>query len=191
MTSELFELSDRIITADGRTLVEPAEVSKWLLAGLSSKDITVPELTPELKRLNQLIDEPIEPFAPRPVSLDWSLPDSYKYMNLEEHLIGLASLVKHDELYEKRLVRLAAEIDLFISYGYSDLLRALCYVIDTFKQQGVIWGTGRGSSCSSYLLHLLGLHEVDSVMYDIPITDFIREKSHHAKDHHNSPRRAD
>jgi DNA polymerase III alpha subunit len=40
--------------------------------------------------------------------------------------------------------------------------------------KNIVWGVGRGSSCSSYLLYLLGLHEVDVVKYDVDISDFIR-----------------
>jgi len=50
----------------------------------------------------------------------------------------------------------------------------LIYVLDVMREKKVIWGVGRGSSCSSYLLYLLGLHEVDPVKYDVEFTDFIR-----------------
>jgi DNA polymerase III alpha subunit len=50
----------------------------------------------------------------------------------------------------------------------------LIYVIDVMTEKNVVWGVGRGSSCSSYLLYLLGLHEVDPVKYEIEISDFLR-----------------
>jgi len=51
----------------------------------------------------------------------------------------------------------------------------LIYVVDVLNEKNVVWGVGRGSSCSSYLFYLLGLHEVDSVRYDVEITDFLHE----------------
>jgi DNA polymerase III alpha subunit len=103
------------------------------------------------------------------------LPDRYKYLDLAEYLIGLAERVEQDHLYERRLQRLVEEIDLYTKLGYHDLLRTLIYIVDELQRHQVVWGVGRGSSCSSYLLYLLGLHEVDSVKFEIPITDFIRD----------------
>jgi DNA polymerase III alpha subunit len=50
----------------------------------------------------------------------------------------------------------------------------MVYVIDTFKKNNVIWGVGRGSSVSSYILYLLEVHDVDSVMYDLDFNEFLR-----------------
>lgn len=131
----------------------------------------------DLVEFNKLTDTPILPKTTltTPFPPSWVIPDAYKYLNLAEHLIELAERVERDDLYERRLQRLAEEIDLFLRLGYHDLLRALIYVVDELKRQHVVWGVGRGSSCSSYLLYLLGLHEVDSVKYEIPISDFIRD----------------
>lgn len=107
---------------------------------------------------------------------DWNLPEKYKYLDIDEYLVKLVDKVEADELYEERIKRLGHEIWLFKELKLTEILRALIYVIDVFEQKNVVWGVGRGSSCSSYLLYLMGLHEVDSVLYGIDITDFIREE---------------
>ncbi len=162
--------------ADGISVVPPASLEAALTSGIPLASLAVTELTAEVKRLNQLTDtklsvktELAKPFPP-----SWSLPDEYKYLSLDEHLLKLADRVKRDDLYEQRLERLAEEYSLFIERGLCDVLRALIYIIDGMTKAGVVWGVGRGSSCSSYLLYLIGLHAVDAVLYDIPITDFIR-----------------
>jgi DNA polymerase III alpha subunit len=38
----------------------------------------------------------------------------------------------------------------------------------------VIWGVGRGSSVSSYVLYLLGVHRINSMYYDLDVGEFLR-----------------
>ena len=171
------QLATRVLWADGVSEVEPAEVIKLLERGVPSSKIATTKLTPDLVGFNKLTDRPILPKTELAVTFPpaWVIPDRYKYLDLAEYLISLAERVAQDGLYERRLQRLVEEIDLYMKLGYQDLLRALIYVVDELNRCQVVWGVGRGSSCSSYLLYLLGLHEVDSVLYDIPITDFIKD----------------
>jgi len=171
------QLKGRTVWYDGVVEVSPADLPRMLLASIPTDKLAVTELTADIVQLNKALDHPIgikadaslDAYPPR-----WSLPDRYKYLNLDEYLEGLADKVKRDELYEQRLVRLAEEIDLFLKLGLHDVLRGLIYVVEELTKQGAVWGVGRGSSCSSYLLYLIGLHEVDAVKFDIPITDFLR-----------------
>jgi DNA polymerase III alpha subunit len=48
------------------------------------------------------------------------------------------------------------------------------YIVDTLRANNVVWGVGRGSSVASYVLHLIGVHKIDSVKYDIPIEEFFK-----------------
>jgi len=171
------DLKGRAVWYDGVVEVDPLDLPRMLLLGIPLEKLAITRVTDDIARFNKTNEHPIsikaeadlEAYPPR-----WSFPDHYKYLNLDEYLEGLADRVKRDELYEQRLVRLAEEIDLFLKLGLHDVLRGLIYVVEELTKQGVVWGVGRGSSCSSYLLYLIGLHEVDPVKFDIPITDFIR-----------------
>jgi len=55
-----------------------------------------------------------------------------------------------------------------------DLLKYLHYLVDIMKQNNVIWGVGRGSSVSSYVLYLLGVHRINSMFYDLDPGEFLR-----------------
>ena len=48
------------------------------------------------------------------------------------------------------------------------------YIIDTLRENNIVWGVGRGSSVSSYMLYLIGVHKVDSIKYNLNINEFIR-----------------
>jgi len=42
------------------------------------------------------------------------------------------------------------------------------------QQNHLIWGVGRGSSVSSYVLYLLKVHRIDSLYYNLDIAEFLR-----------------
>ena len=66
------------------------------------------------------------------------------------------------------------ELLLYQEKDLFDLLRYLKYLIDTMKQNGIIWGVGRGSSVASYVLYLLEVHRIDSMYYDLSPEEFLR-----------------
>ncbi len=135
------------------------------------------EVTPEIAEFNQLGDGVIgvkTGVTPGLFPPDWILPETYKYLDLDLYLVGLVDRIEKDDLYAERFERLTLEIALFRNLGLNEVLRTLIFVVDRMREAGAVWGVGRGSSCSSYLLYLLGLHCVDPVRYDIQITDFIR-----------------
>lgn len=170
------ELNGRRLWADGTSEVAPERLSE-LLFSLTPQQLRVTSITPEVDQLNELIDHPItlptgesDLFPP-----EFILPDRYKYLDVVGFCCELGQRIKQDALYEQRVERLGVEIQLFLESGLEPVIKVLAYVLDTMSAKGVVWGVGRGSSCSSYLLYLMGLHEVDPVRYDIPITDFIRQ----------------
>jgi len=175
MKEEFSKLKNRKLWYDGMSEVPPEELTNLILSGVSPKNIIVTELTQDVLAYNRISDTPIGTREQKPLSFDlgWSIPNEYKYIDIEDYLIGLVSNIKQDELYEQRLQRLSEEIILFSQFKLYDILRVLIYIIDEMKKQNIVWGVGRGSSCSSYILYLIGLHEIDVVKFDIPISDFI------------------
>lgn len=98
---------------------------------------------------------------------NWFMPDEYKQLDIAEHVLSLCST-------PEQLQRVGHELLLFQERNLFDLLRYLKYLVDTMKDNGVIWGVGRGSSVASYVLYLLGVHRVDSMYYDLDPEEFLR-----------------
>ena len=113
-------------------------------------DITVPEYD----ALNQI---------------NWLMPDQYKDMDIAKWILERCKT-------EAELQRVGEELLLFQERDLFDLLRYLKYLVDTMRANGVIWGVGRGSSVASYVLYLIGIHKIDSMYYDLSITEFLRDK---------------
>jgi DNA polymerase III alpha subunit len=99
----------------------------------------------------------------------WLMPAEYKSMDIASKVLQMCKT-------DQELQRVGQELLLFQEYDLFDLLRYLCYLIDTFRKNSIIWGVGRGSSTASYVLYLLGVHRIDSLYYDLPITDFFKKE---------------
>jgi len=98
---------------------------------------------------------------------DWYMPDEYKNLDIAEHILSLCKT--QDELQ-----RCGKELLMYQDRNLFDLLRYLKYLVDTMEQNNIIWGVGRGSSVSSYILYLLKVHRVDSMYYDLNVEEFLR-----------------
>ena len=101
--------------------------------------------------------------------VNWLMPTEYKDMDIAKWILEQCET-------EPELQRVGEELLLFQERDLFDLLRYLKYLVDTMKENGVIWGVGRGSSVASYVLYLIGIHKIDSMYYDLSISEFLRDK---------------
>lgn len=170
------ELNDRILWNDGTNQVKPEKVPELFLLGVSQDKIIVDELNEEIKRFNQLADEPIliEKTTNAPFDFSWNIPDLYQNLNIEQHLLmELAARGKAgDPAYLNRTRLEMSEVE---DRNLQPLIKTLIYIVARLKAEGKVWGVGRGSSCASLILHLIGIHEVDPVKYGIPHTEFFHD----------------
>jgi len=97
----------------------------------------------------------------------WLMPDEYKNLDIAEHVLSLCES-------EAALQRVGEELLLYQARDLFDLLRYLKFLVDVMKSNNLIWGVGRGSSVSSYVLYLLNVHRIDSLHYNLDITEFLR-----------------
>jgi hypothetical protein len=97
----------------------------------------------------------------------WHMPDEYRHMDIAEYILSLCNS-------DAQLQRCGQELLLFQERNLFDLLRYLKYLVDTLRDNRMIWGVGRGSSVASYVLYLLGVHRIDSMFYDLDPQEFLR-----------------
>jgi DNA polymerase III alpha subunit len=97
---------------------------------------------------------------------DWLMPEEYKNMDIEGYLVNVCPKQNYQRLIE--------ELVEFRERNMINLLRWLKYFVDTCKKNKVVWGVGRGSSVSSYVLYLIGIHKIDSIKYKLDWRDFLR-----------------
>jgi DNA polymerase III alpha subunit len=98
---------------------------------------------------------------------NWKMPDSFKELDIAEHVLSLCNT-------QEELQRCGEELLLFQERNLFDLLRYLRFLVTTMRTNHLIWGVGRGSSVSSYVLYLLGVHKINSLYYDLDPREFLR-----------------
>jgi len=98
---------------------------------------------------------------------NWYMPNEYYTMDIARYLLDLCK-----EDYE--LQRVGEELIKFQERDMFPLLRYCKYLVDTMRKYNVVWGVGRGSSVSSYVLYLLGIHRINSIHYDLSIDEFLK-----------------
>lgn len=76
---------------------------------------------------------------------------------------------------EEKRNRVEKELKLFTQHKMYDLLYYLKYLVDTMRENNIVWGVGRGSCVASYVLYLIGVHKIDSLKYQLDINEFLKE----------------
>jgi DNA polymerase III alpha subunit len=116
-----------------------------------------------------------------PKAPDYALPAfqlAYEQSSLDALIDSLETTRRDSTPTEAHIKRLETELDYFDRMGLFGFLISLKNLILEFEKDGVVWGVGRGSACASYVLYLLGVHDINPITYDISFTEFSKELSH-------------
>ncbi len=171
-------LNDRILWFDGTSTVSPRYLETQIGTGTDITSLYVDKISNDIRKYNVLV--PIEKQITikeevTELSFEWQIPLEYKQIDVVEFVRGkLHEIDGQTSDIELRETRLAEELLLYKKLKLYDAIRTLIYIINTFNDKNIIWGVGRGSSVSSYVLYLIGVHDVDSFKYGLNINDFIR-----------------
>lgn len=171
-------LNDRVLWFDGTSAFDSAKllqlVTKYDVTHVTSETLAVNAFNKHVPK-DQEIRVKTECDQ---LSTDWNLPDKYKTLDVLDYLyskhVDLTKTMDADES-NARDVRLITELAKYDRFGLIDVLRAIIWTINTLTYNNVVWGVGRGSSVSSYVLYVIGVHDVDSFAYDLDVDDFLHE----------------
>jgi DNA polymerase III alpha subunit len=161
----------------GRAILEDQEVLECLYNGKDISELNVEKTlldqynktVSQLKTgkiLKGLEDLDIQSFDAQNQK-DWYMPDKFKSIEVESYILKLAKT-------SEEIDRVKEELELYQKFGLYPVLRFLIYLIDLMRTNNIVWGVGRGSSVSSYILYLIGVHKVNSILYKLDINDFLR-----------------
>lgn len=170
------ELQQYNLWYDGTVEVTPEQLEQLILKGVDLDRICVTEVTEAIEYLNNYSGYTFTTKSEcDELDFEWKIPTEYSEMDMSEffgELIAGIATINTD--YEKRVERFMFEVEQYQQRGLFDLLKVIKFIVDTFRKHNVVWGVGRGSSCASYILYLMGLHCVDPIKYDIPANEFFK-----------------
>ena len=111
-------------------------------------------------------DESIEQFDQR-LHNNWFIPKEYENFDIAKYILDQCQ-------NEEELQRAGKELLLYQERDMFMLLKYLKYLVDTMRNNNIVWGVGRGSSVASFVLYLLGVHKINSLYYDLSIEEFLK-----------------
>lgn len=100
-------------------------------------------------------------------SNNWHLPDEYKNFDIAKFVLDQCQ-------DEEELQRAGQELLLYQERDMFILLKYLKYLVDTMRNNNIVWGVGRGSSVASFVLFLIGVHKINPIYYDLNIDEFLK-----------------
>lgn len=124
-----------------------------------------------LEQLPELVqyvisDQSIEEFDTQNRN-NWFIPQEYLDFDIAKYVLDQCTC-------EAELQRAGEELLLYQERDMFILLKYLKYLVDTMRKHNIVWGVGRGSSVSSFVLYLIGIHRINSLKYDLPIDEFLK-----------------
>lgn len=99
--------------------------------------------------------------------LKWMIPK--KYLDID-----IYNFFRQFNLELSQQNRVDYELAVYNKKGLLIILKLMIYLVDVMRENKIIWGVGRGSSVSSYLLYLIGVHKVDSLKYNLDLKEFLK-----------------
>lgn len=121
---------------------------------------------PKLKRFKPVDYGSVENFDQHNQST-WYMPKEYMDMDIAQHILDQCKT-------DAELQRAAAELLEFQDKDLFNLLKFMKYLVDNLRENNIVWGVGRGSSVSSFVLYLLGVHKINSLYYDLDYKEFLK-----------------
>lgn len=180
MSTRLLDLKDRVITDSGSMVAKHDLLVSLALDGKSFTDLPFEE-HPDARRYHHLRQttksarmwrETDTPVGPADNTYEWMTPEPYASMSIVE--LCEHALIDKDLDKEAYIERLAEELHLVEQKHMEDFIRCLLWITNVLRENRVVWGLGRGSSCASLILYLLDINKVDPVKYDIPLEEFYK-----------------
>jgi len=98
---------------------------------------------------------------------EWIFPIIYQQLDVKTYLLDKCKT-------QQEIDRVTVEFTMFEERELVMLLRLFIYLVDYMRKNKFLWGVGRGSSVSSYILYLIGIHRVDSLRYNLDIKDYLK-----------------
>jgi DNA polymerase III alpha subunit len=171
------ELTNRKLHFDGISSYDPNNILQLHSTAINWVDY----ITPKIDQYNKLVNssKKIQVKPDNSVwDISWNLPKKYEELDVIQYVLD-----KHIELTDNmddceiinRYNRLVSELKIYKEVNKLDMLKSIIYIVDQLDQNDIVYGVGRGSSISSYVLYVIGIHDIDSYEFDLDINDFFHD----------------
>ena len=97
----------------------------------------------------------------------WHFPEDYQNLDIAAWVLDQCNS-------DAELQRCGQELLMYQERDAFTLLKYMKFLVDTMRKNKIVWGVGRGSSVASFVLYKIGVHKINSLYYDLDITEFLK-----------------
>jgi DNA polymerase III alpha subunit len=97
----------------------------------------------------------------------WFTPSEYANIDLDSYILSRC----HNPAQQARACE---ELKLVHELKVEPLFRHLIYLVDQWRSQDAVWGVGRGSSVSCFLLYVIGINKINPLDYELDYREFFK-----------------
>jgi len=167
----MIELDDRILLNDGTSVVNTDTVIEYLFEKGNVPDYIKTIETKDVKRFEKKfqtkITQDIEDVEIQPDT-------SFDEEELSDIVFEIYARKPDDVSDYDHETRFEQEMSYIIANDHQKVIVMLYHLVEKFKKDDVVWGVGRGSSVASYVLFLLGIHDINPIKYNINPKEFYK-----------------
>lgn len=167
----MIELKDRILLNNGMSIVDDDTIIKYLLDDGVIPDCVKAVVSDESLRFEKKYQTKI---TYEIEDVDLKPETSFDEDKFEDIVLKLYNNQPSDISETDHQNRFESEMRYFIDNNHQRTLIVLNDLVEKFREDGVVWGVGRGSSVASYILFLLGIHDINPIKYNISPREFYK-----------------
>jgi DNA polymerase III alpha subunit len=120
-----------------------------------------------LYQCNLLDNTPFQPAPNRQADRTWFTPQEYQQLDLEDYCLTKCTTAQ-------QRARAEQELGLVDRLNAAHIFKHLIYLVDVWRSNNLVWGVGRGSSVSCFLLYLIGVNKINPLDYDLDCKEFFK-----------------
>lgn len=171
------DLGNRTILDDGTVICEDSALVEMLYQGLDLDSVFAMPST-DVLLYNETVKVFDSDYAQLLTATDaqysdirwfdhWTTPDEYQAIDIADYCYSRCDSVEE-------IARVQHELALFEERNMIPVLRHLIFLVDHFRKHNILWGVGRGSSVSSFVLFLIGINRINPLIFGLDVKEFLK-----------------
>ncbi len=173
----MIDLGNRVILTDGTVICEDAALIEMLYQD-QSLDLVVANPSSDVELFNRTVKSMDMAYSEIATATDgqyesikwfdhWLTPEQYKNIDIEQICYERCNTIEEIE-------RVQTELALFEERDMIPVLQHLIFMVDHFRANNILWGVGRGSSVSSFILFLIGINRINPLIFKLDVREFLK-----------------
>lgn len=173
----MIDLGNRVILTDGTVICDDSALVEMLYQD-QSFDLVVARPSNNVELFNRTVKSMDMSYSAIATATEcqydsvrwfdhWLTPEQYKTVDIAQFCYERCGTIEEIE-------RVQYELGLFEERDMVPVLQHLIYMVDHLRANDIVWGVGRGSSVSSFILFLIGINRINPLKFGLDVREFLK-----------------